>query len=74
MHVYLHRKEPSSDSEDESLAEKVKADKSTRKRRDRIAKATDNRTIFVGNLPVTIKKKVNFYHGLSGLRTLAKSA
>ena len=63
----MHRKEPSSDSEDESLAEKVRADKSTRKRRDRIAKATDNRTIFVGNLPVTIKKKVNFYHGLSGL-------
>ena len=74
LSLYLCRKVPSSsDSEDETEEKKARSEeasdkkKGTRPRRDKMAKESDHRTVFVGNLPLTVKKKViviylRFYH------------
>ncbi|XP_053406198.1 uncharacterized protein LOC128559108 [Mercenaria mercenaria] len=58
------KRKPASDSSDEDMvpSKKMKSDdaetdKGTRPRKDRLAKATNDRTIFVGNLPNSTTKK-----------------
>ena len=60
----------SSDSEDENEIPRKKKSQSgeisskkkgTRPRRDKMAKESDHKTVFIGNLPLTVKKKVYCY-------------